>query len=160
MPGVEFRRARVSDAAGIQALINRFARSDLMLARPLVEIYETIRDFHVCTQDGRVVGCCALHVSWDDLGELRSLAVDEAHRGQGIARRLAHECLAGAAEVDLRRVFVLTYIPAFFARLGFAPIPKDDLPHKVWSDCTRCPKFPNCDEEALIRAIEQSEGDR
>jgi amino-acid N-acetyltransferase len=149
----ESRRARIGDAAGIQELINGFAGRDLMLARPLVEIYESIRDFHVCLDDGAAVGCCAMHVSWEDLGEVRSLAVDKAHQRRGIGRRLVEACVADAVEVGLKRLFVLTYIPGFFTRMGFEPIHKDELPHKVWADCVRCPKFPHCEEEAMIRTI-------
>jgi len=151
-----FRRARVGDAPEIHELINRFAGDNLMLPRPLMEVYETIRDFQLCLDSGRVVGCCALHVSWQTLGEIRSLAVNFRHQGKGVGNRLVDSCLKDAGEIGIERVFVLTYVPDFFTRKGFEPIPKDDLPHKIWADCVRCPKFPNCDEEALIRSVRRT----
>ncbi len=158
MDELVFRKARVADAPEIHELINRFAGDNLMLPRPLMEIYETIRDFQVCLDSGRVAGCCALHVSWQTLGEIRSLAVNLGHQRKGGGNCLVDSCLEDAGEIGIERVFVLTYVPDFFTRKGFEPIPKDDLPHKIWADCVRCPKFPNCDEEALIRSVRRKSG--
>ena len=158
MDELVFRRARVADAPEIHELINQFAGDNLMLPRPLMEVYETIRDFQICLDAGRVVGCCALHVSWQTLGEIRSLAVNRDYHRTGVADRLVASCLKDGTEIGIEKVFVLTYVPDFFTRKGFEPIPKDDLPHKIWADCTRCPKFPNCDEEALIRSVRHTSG--
>lgn len=153
-PVYEARPATLADAPAIQRLVNARAKEGLMLPRALSEIYEHIRDFLVCEVDGRVAGCVALSVSWADLGEVRSLAVEPALQGRGIGRMLVTACLDEARRMGLPRLFTLTYIPDFFKRLGFGPIEKADLPHKVWGECIKCPHFPDCDEVALIRPVE------
>jgi amino-acid N-acetyltransferase len=97
-----------------------------------------------------MLGICALHVCWENLAEIRSLAVTEEAQRQGIGRQLVEACLAEAGYLGINRVFTLTYQPVFFERLGFRPIDKSELPHKVWSDCIQCSKFPDCNEEALV----------
>jgi amino-acid N-acetyltransferase len=121
-----------------------------MLARPLSEIYENIRDYFVVREGERVIACAALHVNWSDLAEVRSVAVAEDSQRQGIGDRLIEACLSEAKELGIPTIFCLTYKSAFFERLGFTRIDKIELPHKVWSECYSCPKFPNCDEIALI----------
>jgi amino-acid N-acetyltransferase len=142
------RPAKVQDAKAINALINEYAEQDLMLFRSLADIYENLRSFRVAELDGRIVGCCALHIIWSDLAEIKSLAVDHSKKGTGIGKALAH-----AKDLGLPRVFALTLEPAFFEKLGFAKVNRDDLPMKVWSDCARCPKQNNCDEIALIKNL-------
>lgn len=144
------RKANINDPPAIMEIVNRFAARELMLPRPLNEVYENLRDFFLFEQEGSIIGCAALHVTWDGLGEIRSLAVDEGAQGQGIGARLVRECLQEARQLGMKRVFVLTYTPPFFHSLGFRDYPKEELPHKIWTDCLRCPKFPNCDEEALV----------
>lgn len=144
------RRARVNDAADIQRLITAFADRDEMLHRSLGEIYENIRDFYVVEEDGRVVGCGALHVCWSHLAEVKSLAVEEGCQGHGYGRRLVDACIEEARELGLKTVFALTYRPEFFGRLGFRVVDKATLPHKVWNECIRCPKFPACGEIAVV----------
>jgi len=114
------------------------------------DIYDNIRDFYVCEENGEVVGCGALHVVWEDLAEVKSLAVRLDHQRRGIATEIVKRCLEEMDSLGLRRVFVLTYRPGFFKRFGFHPIGKEKLPHKVWAECIRCPQFPDCKEEALI----------
>jgi len=135
-------------------LINYFADKGEMLARSLSEIYENIRDYFVVRQGERVIACAALHVSWSDLAEIRSLAVAEDSQEQGIGAQLVEACLKEARELGIPTVFCLTYKPAFFEKVGFSQIDKAELPHKVWGECYRCPKFPNCDEVALIYHLE------
>jgi len=144
------RKAGIDDPPQLLPLINRFAAKGLMLPRSLGEIYETLRDFFVWEEDGRIIACVALHIAWDGLAEVRSLVVAEEAQGRGIGRRLVEACLEEAERLKVKRVFVLTYMPDYFARLGFVPYAKEDLPHKIWTDCVRCPKFPNCEEEAMI----------
>jgi len=148
---VSLRKATVADVPRIHGLIRTAARRHLLLARSLADLYDSVRDFWVWEAQGEgVVGCAALHVVWEDLGEVRSLVVAPGHRGRGLGRSLVLACLKEAPQIGLRRVFVLTYIPDFFRRLGFSPIAKSALPHKVWADCVNCPDFPDCSEEALI----------
>jgi len=143
-------KARISDVSQMQQLINYFADRDEMLARPLSEIYENIRDYFVIRQGERVIACAALHVNWSDLAEIKSVAVAEDSQKQGIGDQLVGACLNEAKELGLPTVFCLTYKPDFFEKLGFSQVEKTELPHKVWGECYRCPKFPNCDEVALI----------
>jgi len=147
-------KARVSDVSQMHKLINSFADKGEMLARSLSEIYENIRDYFVVREGERVIACVALHVSWSDLAEIKSLAVAEDCQQQGIGDQLVEACLKEAKELGIPTVFCLTYKPAFFEKGGFSQVDKAELPHKVWGECYRCPKFPNCDEVALIYHLE------
>lgn len=143
------RKARIPDSKTIHKLLNTYAKDGLMLSRSLSDIYETIRDFYVYEENGVVVGTVCLHICWEDLAEVRSLAVAEDHGGKGIGRQLVQACLEEARQHGLRRVFALTYQEVFFAKLGFHVIEKAELPHKIWGDCMKCAKFPECDEIAM-----------
>ncbi len=143
------RPARMSDVRDIHALLQRFADRGLLLGRSISSLYDDLRDFIILEDDG-ILGVCALHICWDNLAEIRSLAVDPTAQGRGIGTRLVHSCLDEARSLEIGQVFVLTYQAAFFRKLGFRDCDKRDLPHKIWSDCLHCPKFPDCDEEALI----------
>jgi amino-acid N-acetyltransferase len=147
------RQAKIRDAKAINALINEYAEQDMMLFRSLADIYENLRSFHVAEEDGRAVGCCALQIIWQDLAEIKSLAVDQSKKGIGIGKALVEASLTHAKELGLPRVFVLTLEPAFFEKLGFEKVDRDELPMKVWSDCARCPKQDHCDETALIKNL-------
>ena len=136
-------------------LINDYARKGEMLARPLSELYEDIRDYFVIREGEQVVACAALHVSWSDLAEVRSVAVAEDSQKKGLGDKLVDACLKEAEELGIKTVFCFTYQPDFFKRHKFVDIDKMELPRKVWTDCFRCPKFPNCDETALIYHAEE-----
>jgi len=145
------RHAVLSDVPAIQKLVNNFAARGEMLPRSLSELFENIRDYYVAENDGgEVVGCAALHVTWGDLAEVKSVAVREDHRGDGLGAALVSACLADARALGAPRLFVLTYIPDYFARFGFQQVEKADLPQKVWSECIRCPKFPDCGEVGMV----------
>jgi len=148
------RKAKIAEAKTIQKLINSFAKEGKLLPRSLSEIYDNLRDFFVFEEDGRILGVCALHICWEDLAEIRSLAVQEDAGRKGVGRQLVEACLEEAKELGVKKVFLLTYIPSFFRKLGFSEVDKATLPHKIWGDCLRCPKFPHCDEVALIRTLE------
>ena len=143
-------KAKISDVAQMHKLINYFAGKEEMLARSLSEMYENIRDYFVVRQGERMIACAALHVNWSDLAEIKSLAVAEDNQKQGIGAQLVEACLKEAKELGIPTVFCLTYKPAFFEKFGFSQRDKMELPRKVWTECYRCPKFPNCDEVALI----------
>lgn len=152
---INIRKAVISDVVHIQKIINENARKGVMLPRSLQELYENLRDFYVADMKGTgVIGCCALHITWAELGEVKSLAVAEAQRGLGIGKKLVMECLAEAQKLGLKRVFALTMIPKFFINLGFKRIAKNKLPHKVWNECVRCPYFPNCQEQAVLKILD------
>lgn len=137
----------------MQTLINKYADSGQMLLRTLNELYEHLRDFHVYEENDEIIGVCALHVSWEGIAEIRSLAVRQDRVKNGIGSQLVRRCLLEASELQIERVFVLTYKDVFFRKLGFCDIDKKELPHKIWTDCLNCVKFPNCDESALIIRI-------
>jgi amino-acid N-acetyltransferase len=147
---IKVDRARVRDADSMHRLISHFADKGEMLPRALSEIYEGIRDYFVVRRRGRVIACAALQVTWVDLAEIRSLAVDEKEQNQRIGSALIRACLEEAQELGIPRVFCLVRKPAFFERHGFRLIDKKELPQKVWADCYRCPQFPDCDEIALL----------
>ena len=144
------RKAQVTDVKNIQKLLMTFANRGDMLPRSLSELYESIRDFYVVEEDGVLLGASALHIVWEDLAEVRSVAVVEDSGRKGIGSRLVQACIAEAREIGLKRIFCLTYKPDFFAKHGFRLVDKSELPHKVWGDCIKCPKFPDCDENAMI----------
>lgn len=151
---IKIEKARIRDVPQMHRLINYFADQHEMLARSLSEIYENIRDYFVVRDGEKLVACVALHVMWEDLAEVKSLAVAEASQKRGIGSQLVEACLEEAKNLGLATVFCLTYKPDFFERRGFTRIDKMELPHKVWTECFRCPKFPNCDEVALIYHVE------
>jgi len=150
---MEIRKAFIADVPAIEALISHFADRDRMLHRSLSELYENLRDFFVAEEEGQVLGCCALHLVWADLAEVKSLAVSETAQGKGVGRRLVEACLAEAAQIGIPRVFCLTYEVQFFTRCGFRVVDRSEFPRKVWSECVRCPKFFDCTEVAMSREV-------
>lgn len=147
---MKLRKARATDVKAIQQLVNRFADGGDMLHRSLNEIYENVRDYHVVEDRGRLMGCCALHVNWENLAEVKALAVAEAAQGKGWGKKLLDACLADAQALGIEEVFALTYRRDYFEKHGFAVVDKNTLPHKVWTECIHCPKFPDCDEVAMV----------
>ena len=144
------RKAQIKDVKDIQKLLTGYASRGDMLSRSLSELYESLRDFYVCEEDGKLMGTAALHIVWDDLAEVRSVAVAEDVGRKGIGSQLVQACIAEAREIGLKRIFCLTYKPDFFGKHGFRLVDKSELPHKVWGDCIKCVKFPDCDENAMI----------
>ncbi len=147
-------KAGVSDVPQMHKLINSPADKGEMLARSLSEIYENVRDYFVVRQGERVIACVALHVSWSDLAEIKSLVVAEDCQQQGVGAWMMAACIEEAQGLGIPTIFCLTYKPAFFEKFGFAQVDKAELPRKVWGECYRCPKFPDCDEVALIYHLE------
>ncbi len=148
-PAGQIRPARMSDVPAIHALLQHFAEQGLLLGRSISSLYDQLRDFIVYDAGG-IQGVCALHICWDNLAEIRSLAVRDGWQGRGLGKALVLSCLDEARSLEIGQVFVLTYQAEFFRKLEFIDIDKQQLPHKIWSDCLQCPKFPDCDEEALI----------
>ena len=147
-------KAKIKDVPQIHKLINYFAKRDEMLARSLSEIYENVRDYFVVRDGKKVIACAALHVTWADQAEIKSVAVAESNQHQGVGARLVEACLQEAKGLGIPTIFCLTYRPAFFERFGLSQIDRMELPRKVWTECYRCPKFPDCDEIALICHLE------
>lgn len=146
------RKARIPDVKGIHGLLMHSGGMGLLLPRSLHDLYNKLRDFYVLAdRDAETVhGCCALAITWEDIAEVRSLAIAEEMRGRGFGKRLVEACLSEAVTLGLFRVFTLTYQVDFFARLGFTVVDKEVLPQKVWADCLNCPKFPGCDETSML----------
>lgn len=157
---MQIRNATIRDVPAIHELISRYAEMDRMLFRSVSEVYEDLQCFLVAECDDRVAGCCALRVVWEDLAEIRSLAVREDYAGRGIGRALVQGCVQRALLLGIRRLFTLTLEPAFFEKAGFARVTRDSLPMKVWSDCARCPKQDQCDEIAMVISLEGQDTDR
>ena len=150
------RKAIAREVLEIHQLLNSYANQGLLLPRSLSELYDHLRDFFVLEAPGKtgnIIGVCALGVCWEDLGEIRSLAVREEYKGNDYGTHLVERCLEDAMSLGLKNVFALTYVPEFFARMGFRVVEKSVLPHKIWADCLKCAKFPDCDEISMMLEI-------
>lgn len=153
-----YRQAILSDVEEIITLINQYADKGLMLPRTRSTIYEGIREFVVAVEDEHILGTGSLHILWDDIAEIRALAVEQKYQGNGVGRKLVETLLQEALRLHCPKVFTLTYQVDFFKHLGFQLVDKEALPQKVWKDCIHCVKFPNCDENALILNLNQFVG--
>lgn len=149
------RKATIQDVKSIHTLLQEYGKRGELLARPLSQLYDHVRDFwlYVDDTDNRLLGCCALQFCWEDLAEIRSLAVLPEHQGRRIGSALANTVLEEAKTFQIQKVFALTYKPAFFEKFGFSRIDRAELPLKIWSDCIICVKFPDCDETAMMKRI-------
>jgi len=148
------RKAKISDIKAIHSLLNHFAEKGMLLPRSLSDLYDHLRDYAILENDeGAIAGVSALHICWEDLAEIRSLAVPEEFQHRGIGRHLVEFCLSEAITLGLYKVFTLTYQPGFFEKIGFRAMDKSVLPHKVWADCVKCSKFPDCDETAMLMEL-------
>jgi amino-acid N-acetyltransferase len=146
----QIRRARSSDVPMIHELLDFYAKINQLLPRSMAQLYDNLRDFIVYVEGQQIIGVCSLHVCWEQLAEIRSFCVKKEFQGKGIGRDLVLRCLEDCEELEISSVFVLTYIPKYFEKLGFSIIDKALLPHKIWADCIHCVKFPKCDEVALL----------
>lgn len=149
------RKANIQDVKAIHRLLQEYGKKEELLARPLSQLYDHVRDFSVYADDRsqQLIGCCALQICWEDLAEIRSLAVDPDHLGKNIGTQLAETVLQEARSFNIKKVFTLTYKPNFFKQFGFAIIERSDLPLKIWGDCIICVKFPDCDEIAMMKEL-------
>mgnify|MGYP005809606891 CR=1 FL=1 len=148
------REALISDAREIQKLVNEYAKKGEMLPLSLNDIYERIFEFIVFEIDNKIVGCCSLHPTWDDIAEIRSLAVNINYHGKDIGYKMVKHNIERAKKIGFKKIFALTYKPLFFEKLGFYQIEKEVLPKKIWTDCLKCIKFPDCDELAVMFEFE------
>lgn len=147
------RKARIEDIKKIHHLVNQSAAMGEMLPRSLGELYDNLRDYFVCIEGDDIVGTGGLHICWENLAEVRSLCVADTARKKGIGRAIVDVCVEEAKTYDINKLFLLTYQVEFFKKCGFTVTDKKVFPHKIWSDCVKCPKFPECDETAMIREI-------
>jgi N-acetylglutamate synthase-like GNAT family acetyltransferase len=154
-PGLTIRRARPADVPGIAGVMADYILQGTLLPRPVSELYQCVREFHVVTRtnddkEEEIVACAALRLLWADLGEVRSLAVRPDHHGLGLGGALVRRVLDDARDIELPRVIALTREVEFFERCGFTIHSRDSLPRKVWTDCVRCPRRHACDEVAVV----------
>ena len=151
---IQIRRAKIGDVRPMHKLLNHFAEQKELLPRSISELYENLQQFYVAEDAGRVVGCCSLAVQWDNLAEVKALAVDNPYQGQGLGKRLLEACLDDARGLGITRIFTLTMKDGFFKKYGFTRAVKNNLPHKVWTECVRCPYFPDtCVEIAMVKDL-------
>lgn len=154
------RKPTVKDVPRIRRIIDEAVKKNaegktFILPRSPAELYESVRNFIVLEADGRIVGCCAVKPFWEDLGELRSLAILEDYRGRGYGKKLVEAAVEDAKSTGLAKLFTLAKIPEYFESLGFKKMDRDKLPKNIWVECTRCPEFGVCDEKALLYVIKQ-----
>jgi amino-acid N-acetyltransferase len=147
------RPAAIGDVPTLHHLLEIYASKGNLLPRTMSELYRHLRDFFVVELDGKVVACGALEIFTEDLGEVRSLVVDEAHERRGLGRLLVERIVDEARTIGLKRLMALTYVPVFFHKLGFRTVAKDALPDKVWGVCVTCYKFNQCDETAVLKEL-------
>jgi amino-acid N-acetyltransferase len=150
---VEVRKASMQDIPALLGLINGYAAKGIMLARTEFELSENMRDFSVAYVSGKLAGCGALHFYSPTMGEIRSLAVAENFKTHGVGRLIVDALVYEAKMYGLDAVFAFTYVPGFFAKVGFNEVERGELPLKAWKDCLRCPKFHSCDEIAVLRVL-------
>jgi amino-acid N-acetyltransferase len=146
---ININKASINDIFDIQSLIKPFAENNEMLPKSIYELIECIRDFWIIKIGDKAIACGALHVTWFDIAEIRSLAISKEFQRKGIGSKIIVTLLNEAKKMRIPKVFALTYKPEFFKKFGFKIVDKDSLPKKVWTDCIKCPKFPNCDEIAV-----------
>ncbi len=145
------RQAKIRDVPRVLDIINGFAREGLMLSRGPQVVFEDIRDFMVLVDDAEIVhGTGAFHVYWDDVGEIRSVAVERELQKAGYGTTIVKTLLEEAKRLEIPRVYVFTYAPGFFKKLGFKTVRKEDLPQKMYAECANCPKYFFCDEIAML----------
>jgi amino-acid N-acetyltransferase len=153
---IRIRNAEVEDVGAIYELLRPFADQGIILPRSEDDIYQHLQEFVVALYDGRLLGVAAMHIYGSNLAEIRSLVVSRGHQGMGLGGMLVEACEKWAAGLGVACVFALTYTPEFFERLGYARVPKESLPHKIWTVCVHCSKFSNCDEIAVQKRLADS----
>jgi amino-acid N-acetyltransferase len=147
---MNIRPARVTDVKEIHKLVEYHANNKEMLHRSLSAIYENIQEFVVLEDEDKIVGCGALYVSWENLAEIKALAVSDKYKGQGFGRKIVEMLQDNAKNLGVSRVFALSFKPEFFIKLGYKIIHKETLPHKIWSECINCHLFSECGEVPLL----------
>lgn len=144
------RQATMRDVDAMLEIINEYARQGLMLPRTKLSVCENLQSFIVAHDGDTVVGVAGLHILWEDLAEIRSLAIAEKAKGMGVGKHLVLHLVEQCRNLGIKRVLALTYQKAFFEKCGFWIVAKETLPQKVWKDCINCSKLPMCDEIAMI----------
>jgi len=150
---ISIRVAEAGDVEAIHQILLPFAEKHLILPRTRDDIFQHLQQFIVAVYDGGVAGATAMQIYGTNLAEVRSLVVNEGHQHLGIGRLLVEACEKWGAGLGLACIFALTYVPDFFARMGYERVPKESLPHKIWTVCVHCEKFSHCDEIAMRKRL-------
>lgn len=147
------RKAKIGDVESMHKLVNYYANKKEMLPRSLNDLYENIRDFFIVEKKGKIIACCALHIAWGDLAEVKAMAISPRWQRKGLGSALLDKCFEEAELLGIKKVFALTYKPKFFIKHGFKQVKRESLPHKIWSECINCPLFPDCNEVPMAKKI-------
>jgi len=153
---MKISHAKVSDVKQIHKLFEFYANNKEMLHRSLNAIYENIQEYMVAEENGVIIGCGALHVSWDNLAEIKALAIAKDYAGKGIGRKIVSVLEKNALKLDVSKTFALSFKPGFFQKVGYEVISKEILPQKIWSECINCHLFPDCGEVPLLKDLKKS----
>jgi amino-acid N-acetyltransferase len=146
----KIRKALMGDVRDIHSLLNFFAERRELLPRSLSEVYENLQQFFVAVEGNKVVGSCALYVTWSGLAEVKALAVHPDYQKRGLGKKLLETAVNEARKLGVDTLFTLTIREGLFKKFGFRRAKKSQLPHKVWTECVRCPYFPDaCIETSL-----------
>jgi amino-acid N-acetyltransferase len=150
---IRVRMAGVDDVDGIHDLLQPFADSHIILPRTRDDLFQHLQEFLVAIYDDELVGVVAMHIYGSNLAEIRSLVVRPDMHRHGIGRLLIEGCERWAMNLGVARIFALTYVPEFFARMDYLQVQRESLPHKVWTVCVHCAKFSDCDEIAVEKRL-------
>jgi amino-acid N-acetyltransferase len=138
MESIKIRPAKTADISAIADLCGPLIQSRVLLGKERVELYEAVQEFLVAEDaSGKVIGCGALHVMWEDLGEVRTLAIAENQQGKGIGKQILQGLLERAKTIGLKRIFCLTFEVEFFTKLGFEPISETPVEPEVYAELVR-----------------------
>ncbi|MDR2860793.1 MAG: N-acetyltransferase [Elusimicrobiota bacterium] len=152
---MKIRPAKVQDVKQIHSIVEYYADNKEMLHRSLNAIYENIQEFIIMEDKGKVIACGALHVSWEDLAEVKALAVSKGLIKKGIGSKITKKLEQNAKKLGIKKIFTLTFKPKFFEKLGYNEISRETLPHKIWSECINCHLFPDCGEVPLLKNLKK-----
>ena len=150
---MKIRQAEVQDVKQMHRIIEFYADNKEMLHRSLNSIYENIQEYVVAEYKGKIIGCGALHVSWDNLAEVKALAVEKTYARQGIGTKIVKTLEQNALGLGIYTTFALSFKPEFFQKMGYEVISREVLPQKIWSECINCHLFPDCGEVPLIKDL-------
>jgi len=147
------RAAETGDVDAMYRLLMPYADEKIILQRSKDDLYQHLQEFMIAEYDGVLVGTAALHIYGSNIAEIRSLVVNPEYQGKRIGHLLVEGCEKMAAQLHVAKVFALTYVDSFFVNIGYNVVPKESLPHKIWTVCVHCNKFGDCDEIAVEKRL-------
>jgi amino-acid N-acetyltransferase len=164
---IVIKKAKVQDVQEILDLVNGYAAADVMLPRGPQYLYENIRDFVIASDRNvpvysmmdtkeelhLIVACGSLHVLWDDIAEIRALAIHPDYQHLGLGSKIVEHLIEDARHLGIKRLYTFTLTEEFFRTIGFKRQKREELPAKMWGECSRCPKYFKCDEVGMVKVI-------